>query len=236
MNELALFAGAGGGILGGKLLGWRTVCAVECERYPRAVLKARMLDGILPLFPIFEDVRFICFDSVAKVMYDSRYYEVRQTSKKLPQSSGDVCGGTFNFRGCQILRKNPTSDVGMDESQENFNASKNSPRKGKSLSPRRKNLKRLRSKSSGNSNPKRDCPAADILRAMWQPWTIQGWSDCDPGAPSRLQRSIAGNVVLSEMPPRMAQELQSNREEVIYGEPDRIAFIGDIDVVSGGFP
>jgi len=27
MNELALFAGAGGGILGGKLLGWRTVCA-----------------------------------------------------------------------------------------------------------------------------------------------------------------------------------------------------------------
>jgi DNA (cytosine-5)-methyltransferase 1 len=29
MNELALFAGAGGGILGGKLLGWRTVCAVE---------------------------------------------------------------------------------------------------------------------------------------------------------------------------------------------------------------
>ena len=27
MNELALFAGAGGGILGGHLLGWRTVCA-----------------------------------------------------------------------------------------------------------------------------------------------------------------------------------------------------------------
>ncbi|UOF80234.1 DNA methyltransferase [Caudoviricetes sp.] len=31
MNELALFAGAGGGILGGHLLGWRTVCAVEWE-------------------------------------------------------------------------------------------------------------------------------------------------------------------------------------------------------------
>ena len=26
LRELALFAGAGGGILGGKLLGWRTVC------------------------------------------------------------------------------------------------------------------------------------------------------------------------------------------------------------------
>ena len=33
LNELALFAGAGGGILGGKLLGWRTVCAVEWQPY-----------------------------------------------------------------------------------------------------------------------------------------------------------------------------------------------------------
>ena len=33
MNEL-LFAGAGGGILGGKLLGWRTVCAVEWNPSP----------------------------------------------------------------------------------------------------------------------------------------------------------------------------------------------------------
>ena len=33
MNELAIFAGAGGGILGGYLLGWRTVCAVEIDPY-----------------------------------------------------------------------------------------------------------------------------------------------------------------------------------------------------------
>ena len=236
LRELALFAGAGGGILGGKLLGWRTVCAVEWEPYPRAVLKARMLDGILPFFPIFEDVRFICFDSTAKVMYDTRYYEVRQTSEGLPESSGDVCGGAFDFRGCQILRKNPSSDVGMDEGQGHSDEAQHSPRKGKSLPSGRKNLKRLRAKSTGNSDPKGNCSATDILRAMWQPWTIQGWTDCDPSASPRLQRSIAGNVALSEMPPRMAQELQSSREEVIYGEPDRIAFIGDIDVVSGGFP
>ncbi len=31
LRELALFAGAGGGILAGHLLGWRTVCAVEYE-------------------------------------------------------------------------------------------------------------------------------------------------------------------------------------------------------------
>ena len=56
-NELALFAGAGGGILGGKLLGWRTVCAVEFDPYARRVLLARQRDGALPRFPIWDDVR-----------------------------------------------------------------------------------------------------------------------------------------------------------------------------------
>jgi len=57
LNELALFAGAGGGILGGKLLGWRTVCAVEWEAYPASVLCARQNDGLLPPFPIWDDVQ-----------------------------------------------------------------------------------------------------------------------------------------------------------------------------------
>ena len=57
MNELALFAGAGGGILGGLLLGWRTVCAVEVDAYCRRVLLARQRDGVLEPFPIWDDVR-----------------------------------------------------------------------------------------------------------------------------------------------------------------------------------
>ena len=57
MNELALFAGAGGGILGGHLLGWRTVAAVEIEDYPRRVLLQRQADGLLPRFPIWDDIR-----------------------------------------------------------------------------------------------------------------------------------------------------------------------------------
>ena len=57
MNELALFAGAGGGILGGQLLGWRTVCAVEWEPYAACVLAARQNDGLLPTFPIWDDVQ-----------------------------------------------------------------------------------------------------------------------------------------------------------------------------------
>jgi DNA (cytosine-5)-methyltransferase 1 len=57
VNELALFAGAGGGILGGHLLGWRTVCAVEWEPYPASVLCARQNDGLLPTFPVWDDIQ-----------------------------------------------------------------------------------------------------------------------------------------------------------------------------------
>lgn len=57
MNELELFAGAGGGILGGQLLGHRTVCAVEFDAYARSVLLARQADRVFPPFPIWDDVR-----------------------------------------------------------------------------------------------------------------------------------------------------------------------------------
>lgn len=57
MRELHLFAGAGGGILGGMLLGHTPVCAVEIEPYCRKVLLQRQRDGLLPRFPIWDDVR-----------------------------------------------------------------------------------------------------------------------------------------------------------------------------------
>jgi DNA (cytosine-5)-methyltransferase 1 len=57
MRELALFAGAGGGLLASKLLGWRTVCAVEHSPYARCILVARQNDGSLEPFPIWDDVR-----------------------------------------------------------------------------------------------------------------------------------------------------------------------------------
>lgn len=57
MNELALFAGIGGGILGGKLHGWRTVCAVERDEHAASILAARQNDGHLEPFPIWDDVR-----------------------------------------------------------------------------------------------------------------------------------------------------------------------------------
>ncbi len=57
MRELALFAGAGGGILGGKLLGWRTVVAVERDAYCARRLMQRQNEWHIAPFPIWDDVR-----------------------------------------------------------------------------------------------------------------------------------------------------------------------------------
>jgi DNA (cytosine-5)-methyltransferase 1 len=57
LRELHLFAGAGGGILGGQLLGHRCVCAVEWEPYAQACIVARQNDGLFPAFPVWDDVQ-----------------------------------------------------------------------------------------------------------------------------------------------------------------------------------
>ncbi len=65
MNELSLFTGAGGGLLGTKLLGWKCLGAVEIEKYPCAVLSQRQKDGCLNEFPIInEDIKNINEESI----------------------------------------------------------------------------------------------------------------------------------------------------------------------------
>lgn len=56
MNELSLFSGVGGGLLASRLLGWRTVCAVELDGYRRECLIARQNDGSLEPCPIWDDI------------------------------------------------------------------------------------------------------------------------------------------------------------------------------------
>ena len=57
MNELSLFTGAGGGVLGTHLLGWTPIGYVEWDDYCQRVIAARVRDGLLPAAPIFGDVR-----------------------------------------------------------------------------------------------------------------------------------------------------------------------------------
>jgi len=57
MDELSLFTGGGGGLLGSILLGWRTIGYVEADEYCQRLIRRRIDDGILPEAPIFGDIR-----------------------------------------------------------------------------------------------------------------------------------------------------------------------------------
>ena len=71
-----LFAGAGGGLLADILLGHTPVGAVEIEYYPRKVLLQRQRDGVLPPFPIWDDVRSFRSDNPETGPYIERLKEV----------------------------------------------------------------------------------------------------------------------------------------------------------------
>lgn len=57
IREFHLFAGIGGGIYGGLLLGHRCVAGVEIDPFCQQVLKQRQDDGWFEAFPIYADLR-----------------------------------------------------------------------------------------------------------------------------------------------------------------------------------
>ena len=57
MRELSLFTGAGGGLLGTKLLGWTTLGYVEIDDYCQRIIRQRIEDGYLDRAPIFGDIQ-----------------------------------------------------------------------------------------------------------------------------------------------------------------------------------
>jgi DNA (cytosine-5)-methyltransferase 1 len=66
VRELSLFTGAGGGVLGSKLLGWETIGYVEWNDYCQRVLKQRIEDGIFDRAPIFGDIRAFLNEGYAR--------------------------------------------------------------------------------------------------------------------------------------------------------------------------
>ena len=85
LYTIHLFAGAGGGILADELLGFKPIGAVEIEPYPREVLLSRQADGLLPNFPVWDDVKTFSINNE-----DTRDY-----IQGLQQIRGQlcICGG-----------------------------------------------------------------------------------------------------------------------------------------------
>lgn len=57
INEFHLFAGIGGGIYGGAILGHRCCAGVEIDPFCQKVLRQRQIDGWMDDFPIYGDIR-----------------------------------------------------------------------------------------------------------------------------------------------------------------------------------
>jgi len=67
MNEISLFTGAGGGILGSILLGHKIIGAVEIDEYCQKVISQKQKDGILNQFPIFTDIKLFISSGCAEL-------------------------------------------------------------------------------------------------------------------------------------------------------------------------
>lgn len=96
MRELSLFTGAGGGLLGSKLLGWKTLGYVEIDDYCQRVIAQRIRDGILDNAPIFGDIR---------TFLSERYAEAYQ-------GMVDVITGGFPCQDISVCKKNATGIEG----------------------------------------------------------------------------------------------------------------------------
>lgn len=57
IKEFHLFAGIGGGIYGGEILGHHCCAGVEIDKYCQDVLKQRQADGWMEQFPIYGDIK-----------------------------------------------------------------------------------------------------------------------------------------------------------------------------------
>lgn len=56
IKEFHLFAGIGGGIYGGRILGHHCCAGVEIDSYAQGVLRQRQKDGWMETFPIYSDI------------------------------------------------------------------------------------------------------------------------------------------------------------------------------------
>lgn len=230
MNEklrvLDLFSGIGGFSLGLERAGMQTVAFCEIEPFCRAVLRKHWSD-----IPIFTDIRHLKFDASAKILYDDRYGQEKDMQTR---SDGDVCGRVIGGRDSEFLRGKPPSDVGMVKGAASGDASAMEIWEGESFPQKRKNGQRQSAESFGNRDTTRDRQPQSNLREMRGDAGIQGRQEWDSGSSLRLQQASGGNVVVPKMPPRMAQDQQSNNEERRLNGVHAVK--GTIDVICGGFP
>ena len=199
-------------------LGWEPAYFSEIDKFPRGVLKHHYPD-----VPLFGDVNHIRYDASANLLFDTSN---AKQEKGIPGSDQPlyrwyVCSECSGF-----LWGDPTVDVGMVEAPECPDEAKFAVWDRKSLLPRRSDVSQTSAPDSGKGDSKRNNYAATSMRGVRQKLCTCERETADRGAPRRLQSPANRAVALSQMPPPVAREQQS----------DPIFTSGDIDILVGGFP
>ena len=226
MRVLDLFSGIGGFSLGLERAGHETVAFCEIDKFCQKVL-----EKCWPEVPIFKDITHLRFDGAAKVLYDDRH---GQKKTGLSPSSNDVSIRPVGSGSGDILRCYPPSDVGMAESSESRDAPQSSFQGGESLLSGEHKGRRPSAEHVGNSNTKGDYSQEVDMRDLRRFSDIQEWKNGGSGTSFGLQQASGRDVAMSEMPLRMAQEQQGEKES--GKEVDHGSHANEIDIICGGFP
>ena len=230
MRVLDLFSGIGMMSLGLSWAGMETVGFCEIDPACRFWL-SQNFSGV----PIWTDIRSLVVDKDVNAIYDSRHGWTKKELRRRGESvqAGPVCGRC----GCPLRHQSP-SNVEDPASPWGSIQTAASLRKEEPFSQRNEG-RRSRSEHAGEGGAEGTSPTEGALRGMRQKSNLQGRAIGDSGTSRRLQQAIEGDVALSTVPSRMAQEepcCSASRKEVMLAEASRPVLFGSIDVVAGGFP
>lgn len=175
----------------------------EWEAFPTAVLKKHWPDGTF-----YQDIDKMVEEltGMSAIKYNTKHglstvEEIRQRSK--PLSKRDV-----SARHRELLRNIETGDV-EDTAQEGLrDEKKHTLWQGQSLSQRHES-ERQGAEHFREGNTERSVDTSNPLREVQGHRHVQGRSDKNTSASPRLQQTARGDVAMSKVSPRVAQELQS---------------------------
>src|SRR5258706_4374729 len=192
VRHLDLFSGIGGFAYAADQV-WEDVEHIFCDIDPfcRAVLHKHW-----PESPIFSDI---------KELTGLQIFETMGVYEKLRRSSCDVPKGNVDSRGSEFLQNNPTSYVDSTQTPGDEIQAETTLQRRESLLPGDESKwegsrHRRESGREGNTNPPRTVREVPGKREL-------SW---DTGTPPRLQQTTRSHVVMSTMPPRLAQEEQTD--------------------------
>lgn len=253
LTHLDLFSGIGGFALAARWAGIKTVQFVEIDPFCQKVLNKNF-----PGVPIHDDIKtftyaeskgfqgsekkqrngnFQQWDKVGEGFRASDKIPIpdvrnphNQTGGQVPQSGSSLRDGVINTRFSGSLRDNTTGDVEDSQGEGMPVSGKPEIRNGEPLLQGNEGI-RQGTESIGTGNRGRKDTKTDNLSEVRGIGNIQGRTDDDSSASSRLRETLGSDVVMPTMSPRNSQGKYGKGGDQNGIQPQERPFI-----LTGGFP